>query len=97
MIQALVAAVLTGTLLAAPADTVHRGATGCFTWSWKDGGIFTTTVYYRNRCRTAHTFRIRWSSAASGTEDIRVGGWAKGSTWSFYSLKPEGFDDLGRA
>ncbi|WP_338699962.1 hypothetical protein V2W30_25085 [Streptomyces sp. Q6] len=102
MIHALLTAALTGaTLLATPAapaaaDTVHRGTTGCFSWSWQDGGTLTTTVYYRNHCRTAHTFRIRWSSEASGTEDIDVGGGDKGSTWSFYSLKPLGFADLGR-
>ncbi|WP_353944448.1 hypothetical protein ABII15_24515 [Streptomyces sp. HUAS MG91] len=78
-------------------DTVHRGVTGCFSWSWKDGGALTTTVYYRNRCDTAHTLRIRWSSAASGNEDIKVKAGAKGSTWSFVSLKPLGFADLGRA
>ncbi|MGY0018317.1 hypothetical protein [Streptomyces sp. cg35] len=99
MNRALVAAALTGALLTAlpAADTVHRGTTGCFTWSWKDGGVLTTTVYYRNRCAAAHTFRIHWSSAASGTEDIRVKGGEKGSTWSFHSLKPTGFSDLGPA
>ncbi|WP_420035326.1 hypothetical protein ACN2WE_25845 [Streptomyces sp. cg28] len=97
---ALVAASLLGgasPALALTSDTVHRGVTGCFSWSWKDGGALTTTVYYRNRCDTAHTLRVRWSSAASGNEDIKVGAGEKGSTWSFVSLKPLGFADLGRA
>ncbi|MCQ4212194.1 MULTISPECIES: hypothetical protein [Streptomyces] len=97
------AALLTCAVLAVPApaarslDTVHRGSAGCFTWSWKDGGVLTTTVYFRNHCRTAHTIRVHWSSPASGTEDIRVAGGAKGSTWSFVSTRPTGFEDLGRA
>ncbi|MYW64801.1 hypothetical protein GTY65_12100 [Streptomyces sp. SID8379] len=90
------APLLVSSFPAAAVDTVHRGRTGCFSWSWKDGGVLTTTVYYRNSCSTAHTLRIRWSSEASGTEDIRVKGGAKGSAWSFYSLKPLGFEDLGR-
>ncbi|MBO1334703.1 hypothetical protein [Streptomyces sp. VRA16 Mangrove soil] len=102
MIRSLATAALTlstlvGVVPADAADTVHRGRTGCFSWSWKDGGVLTTTVYYRNRCTTTHTLRIHWSSEASGDEDIKVKGGAKGSTWSFYSLRPLGFADLGRA
>jgi hypothetical protein len=46
---------------AAPASaSVHRGVAGCFAWSWGDGNT-SVTVYWHNRCKTAHKLKIKYS------------------------------------
>ncbi|WP_035851167.1 hypothetical protein [Kitasatospora azatica] len=61
---ALLTAALGIVVLASPAANaqtraVQRGVTGCFAWSW-DPGFAWTTVYWHNRCDTAHVLRISW-------------------------------------
>ncbi len=46
---------------AAPASAaVHRGVSGCFSWSWGDGNV-SVTVYWHNRCTTKHKLNIKYS------------------------------------
>lgn len=73
---------------------MHYRQDGCFRSSYQDGGFATTTVYYRNRCRSAHWLLIHWTG--SSTERIRVGGKRKGSSSSIYGRAPW-IEDGGRA
>ncbi|MEU1628272.1 hypothetical protein ABZ746_23665 [Streptomyces sp. NPDC020096] len=82
--RAFSVALATGCLLAvappAVADTIHRGTSGCFAWSWKDGGWTTTTVYYSNRCADRHELDIAW--ATNSKFRIKVDGNTQGTTWA---------------
>ncbi|MDF5754985.1 hypothetical protein [Spongiactinospora sp. TRM90649] len=46
---------------ATPASAgVHRGVTGCFSWSWGDGNT-SVTVYWHNRCKSKRKLNIKYS------------------------------------
>ncbi len=58
-------------------DSMHRGQSGCFSWSWKPGP-WTTTVYWHNQCSTTKTLRIAWSEEIPIARHYRVRGDGKG-------------------
>jgi hypothetical protein len=42
------------------AADVHRGVSGCFSWSWGDGNS-SVTVYWHNRCHNKRKLNIKYS------------------------------------
>lgn len=94
--MALAAGVLLVSAAPAAADTMHRGVDGCFSWSWKDGGFATTTVYYTNRCKQVHRIRITWDDPG-GSETHTVGGRKSGSSYTMWGTKVVYVSDEGRA
>lgn len=45
--------------------TMHRGKSGCFTWSYDDSGWNSSTVYYHNTCKTRHWIQIGFTRQIS--------------------------------
>jgi len=60
----------------------HRGVAGCFAWSWDDSGWFSTTVYWHNRCTTAHKLEVQWDGNAYALTRRTVPANGSGNTWT---------------
>lgn len=78
---------------ASAADKVHRGKDGCFSWSWEDGGVFTTTIYLKNNCKTTHKAEIIWTNGAESHVTLKAG--QKGSDYSAAADGVKSVEDLG--
>ncbi|SDN18446.1 hypothetical protein [Allokutzneria albata] len=64
---------------------MHRGESGCFTYSYKQGGVqMNTTVYYHNKCKGSATITIvpQKSGLICSPEKIRV----KGGDYGDYTM-----------
>ncbi|MFD8718380.1 hypothetical protein ACFV2H_10230 [Streptomyces sp. NPDC059629] len=85
---------------AAAADSVHRGSTTCFNWSWGDGTV-TWTVYAHNTCGS--TKGLDWTTSTGAEACMWVAGGAKehhvypdepkNNTWHDVSSCPPGTGD----
>ncbi|MFB9905093.1 hypothetical protein [Allokutzneria oryzae] len=65
--------------------TMHRGKSGCFTYSYKQGGVqMNTTVYYHNTCKGDAKIRIvpNKSGLICSPEVIKV----KGGDYGDYTM-----------
>ncbi|GLV84127.1 hypothetical protein Slala03_38160 [Streptomyces lavendulae subsp. lavendulae] len=89
-------AVTTGVALAAmglsspayaAAESMHRGTTGCFNWSWADG-VSTTTVYYSNTCDRTASINIWWQDGStSRMKKVTAGAGEQGSVKNSGTVK----------
>jgi hypothetical protein len=57
---------------AAAADSVHRGSTTCFNWSWGDGTI-SWTIYAHNTCGSTKGLEFTTSVGATGCMTVAGG------------------------
>jgi hypothetical protein len=71
----------------------HKVSDGCFKGSYDTSGVTTTTLYYKNTCKTTHKLTVKWTT---GYETYKVRGHSKGSEWGFYS-NPMSIYDRGPA
>lgn len=63
----------------AASSEIHRGKTGCFSWSWAEGWT-TTTVYYRNTCSYEASMNVWWQDGrTSRMKKVTAAGGASGS------------------